>query len=470
MQVSHSLDSVAVSFDDDRLVANAGLIAPATLAQHLGLKELFEDHVDLGDAPGRANVGHKAMTVVHAVLAGADSIDDCGVLRAGASGAVLGHGVAAPSTIGTFLRSFSFGHSRQLDKVAVEVLGRAWAAGAGPGDAPVTIDVDSSICETYGLAKQGGAKFTYTHVRGYHPLFATMAATSDVIHSRLRGGNAHTARGAASFLGETFARARAAGAAGPLTMRADSGFYNHNVVNACKKADVAFSITVKLYKGLHGLISRIDEADWMPIPYFLDDGADVAELSYRAFAKGKKGGVICRLIVRRTKPTPGSQLALLVDYSYHAFITDRVGDKVFLDADHRRHAVIENAIRDLKYGVGLNHLPSGRFGANAAWLGLNVIAHNMANLTARIGGVDTIDARDTNPAEVDLAADASTVVDRPKRKAFVATDTLRRHHLAIPGRIATSARKLTVHLPTHWPWAEAFADMLTRLRSVRMVT
>lgn len=204
-----------MSFDDDRLVASAGLIAPATLAQHLGLKELFfETHVDLGDMPGRANVGHKAMTVIHAVLAGADSIDDCGVLRAGATAAVLGHGVSAPSTIGTFLRSFSFGHSRQIDKVAGEVLARAWGAGAGPGDAPVTIDVDSSICETYGLAKQGGAKFTYTHVRGYHPLFATAAATSDVLHTRLRGGNAHTGRGATSFLDETFAPARAGGRLG----------------------------------------------------------------------------------------------------------------------------------------------------------------------------------------------------------------------------------------------------------------
>lgn len=342
---SHTLDRVEVVFDDDRLVANAGLIAPATLAQHLGLRELVEEHVDLGDAPGQANVGHKAMTVIHAVLAGADSIDDCEVLRAGATGAVVGHAVAAPSTVGTFLRSFSWGHARQLDKVAGEVVTRAWAAGAGPGDEPVTIDVDSSICETYGLQKQGGTKFTYTHVRGYHPLFATVAGTCDVVHSRLRGGNAHTARGAPGFLAETFARVRAAGATGPLTLRGDSGFYAKKVVDSCTKADVDFSITVKLSKGLHAVISRIDEADWTAIPYFLDDGADVAETTYRAF--GKKNGVTCRLIVRRTRPTPGSQLALLADYSYHAFITDRVGDKVFLDADHRRHAVVENAIRDL---------------------------------------------------------------------------------------------------------------------------
>jgi Transposase DDE domain group 1 len=182
MKVSHSLDVVKVTFDDARLVADAGLLLTATLAQHLGLKELFEAHVDLGEAPGRANVGHKAMTVLHAVLAGADSIDACDVLRAGATEAVLGHELRAPSTIGTFLPSFSWAHSAQLDRVALEALTRAWASGAGPADTAVTIDVDSSICETYGLKKQG-ASFTYTSVRGYHPLFATMAATGDVVHT-----------------------------------------------------------------------------------------------------------------------------------------------------------------------------------------------------------------------------------------------------------------------------------------------
>jgi hypothetical protein len=243
---SHTLDRVRVDFDDDRLVAHAGLLAPATLAQHLRLRDLFDTHIDLGDAAGRANVGHKAMTVIHSVLAGGDSIDDCDVLRAASTESVLGHAVLAPSTIGTFLRSFTWGHARQLDKVAGELLVRAWAAGAGPGPGPVTIDVDSSIVETYGLKKQGGSRFTYTHVRGYHPLLATMAATSDVIHSRLRGGNSHTARGAAGFLAETFARARTAGATGPLRLRADSGFYSRNVVDACRKANVRFSITVKL--------------------------------------------------------------------------------------------------------------------------------------------------------------------------------------------------------------------------------
>ena len=318
--------------------------------------------------------------------------------------------------------------ARQLDKVAGELLGRAWAAGAGPSDGAVTIDVDSSICETYGLAKQGGAKFTYNHVRGYHPLFAVMAGTGDVVHCRLRGGNAHAGRGAAGFLTETFNRVRAAGATGPLVLRADSGFYSRNVVDACGKADVRFSITAKLHKGgIHKAIAAIDESAWVPIPYFLD-GAAVAETTYRPFgAKGRP----CRLIVRRVRPTPGSQLALFAEFSYHAFITDRPGAMLDLEADHRRHAEIENTIRDLKYGVGLNHLPSGRFGANAAWLALNVIAHNLARWTSRIGLGETL----------------------------IATDTIRRHHLAMPGRLTRSARRRTLHLPQRWPWADAFDDL-----------
>lgn len=438
MRVScHSLDRLDVTFDDERLVANAGLMLPATLAQRLGLRELFDEHVDLGDAAGRANVGHKAMTLVHSALAGGDCIDDADVLRSGDTEAVLGHGVLAPSTLGTFLRSFSWGHARQLDKVAGELLARAWAAGAGPGEAPATIDVDSTICETYGLAKQGGV-FGHTKVRGYHPLVAAVAGTGEVVHSRLRGGNAHSGRGAASFLTESFNRVRAARATGPLTLRADSGFYNHNVVDACRAADVRYSITAKLFQGLKRVIEAIDESAWTPIAYFFD-GADVAETTYVPF--GTKGQP-CRLIVRRVRPTPGSQLALFSEFSYHAFITDRPGATLGLEADHRRHAEIENVIRDLKYGVGLNHLPSGRFGANAAWLGLNVIAHNLARFSSRLG----------------LEGEAIT------------TETFRRRYLSLPGRLTRSARRFTLHLPARWPWAERFLAALTWHRNVLLVT
>jgi hypothetical protein len=438
MPVSHTLDRVAVTFDDSHAVADAGLILPATLAQHLGLRALFDTHVDLGSAAGHANVGDKAMTLIHSALADGDSIDDADVLRSGATEAVLGHVVLAPSTLGTFLRSFTWGHARQLDVVSAAALGRAWAAGGGPGDGvAVTIDVDSSIVETYGLQKQGGAKFTYNHVRGYHPLFSVIAGTGDVVHSRLRGGNAHAGRGAASFLAETFGRVRDAGATGPMVLRADSGFYSHQVVDACTAADVKFSITAKLYKGLHARVAAIAEDQWTPIPYYCD-GADVAEIDYLPFgASGKK---VCRLIVRRTTPAPGSQLALLATYAYHALITNRRGPTIALEADHRRHAEIENTIRDLKYGVGLNHLPSGRFGANAAWLALNVMAHNLARWTSRLGLTETL----------------------------IATDTLRRHHLRLPGRITTTARHTVLHLPQHWPWAEAFTVALANIRAIQL--
>jgi len=433
------LDRVAVTFDDSHAVADAGLILPATLAQHLGLRALFDTHVDLGDAVGHANVGDKAMTLIHSALADGDSIDDADVLRSAATGAVLGHVVLAPSTLGTFLRSFTWGHARQLDVVSCLLLGRAWAAGAGSGEGvAVTVDVDSSIVETYGLAKQGGAKFTYNHVRGYHPLFAVMAGTGDVVHCRLRGGNAHAGRGAASFLAETFGRVRDAGATGPMVLRADSGFYSHQVVDACTNAGVRFSITAKLYKGLHARVAAIADDQWVPIPYF-GDGADVAEIEYQPFGTNGKA---CRLIVRRTKPSPGSQLALLATYAYHAVITNRRGPTIELEADHRRHAEVENTIRDLKYGVGLNHLPSGRFGANAAWLALNVMAHNLARWTSRLGLGETL----------------------------IATDSLRRHHLRLPGRITTTARHAILHLPEYWPWAPEFAVALANIRGIQLTS
>ncbi len=431
---SHALDRLDVGFDDDHLVADAGLLLPATLAQHLGLKELFDANVDLGTAPGRANVGHKAMTIIGSLLAGGDSIDDCDALRAGGTEAVLGHELRAPSTLGTFLRSFTFGHARQLDRVSRELLHRAFAAGAGPGAEPVTLDVDSTICETYGLAKQGGSRFTYTHVRGYHPLVAVVAGTGDVVHSRLRAGPANSGRGAGTFLTECFARLREAGATGAITVRADSGFYNRKVVGACRRAGARFSITAKMTKPLRRTIEELPEEAWAPIPYFMD-GAAVAETTYTPFTKR---GRTYRLIVRRVRPTPGSQLALFTEFSYHAFVTDREGDTLHLEADHRRHAECENTIRDLKYGVGLNHLPSGRFGANAAWLGLNVIAHNLTRWVSRVG----------------------------LRETLVATDTVRRRHLGVPGRVVHSGRRLHLRLPTNWPWAEQFLAALARLRAI----
>ena len=355
-----SPDHIRVAFDDHRLVANAGLLLPASLALRLGLGELVNKHLDLGDAPGRANTGDKLMTLVASALAGGDCIDDADGLRSGGTAGVLGCVVKAPSTLGT-----RWGHVRQLDRVSRELLAQAWSAGGGPGDGPLTIDLDSTICETYGLSKEGARHHGYTGQRGYHPLLAVAAGTGEVLMARLREGRSNTARGAAHFLRETLGRVRYAGATGQLTVRADSGFYTHAIVAVCRKMDVRFSITVRQRQGLRSLIEAIPEEDWTPIPYWIEGAADVAETEYTPFGSEPDAAPV-RLIVRRVRPAPGSQLALFARYSYHAFITDREGDTLALEADHRRHAEIENAIRNLKYGVGLNHLPSGRFSANAA--------------------------------------------------------------------------------------------------------
>ena len=252
-------------------MANAGLILPATLALRLGLPELVQQRLDLGNAPGRANTGDKMMTLVASALAGSDCIDDADVLRTGGTA----------RTLGAFLRSFRWGHVRQLDRVSRELLARAWAAGAGPSDAPFTIDLDSTICETYGLAKEGARHHGYTGARGYHPLLAVAAGTGDVLMVRLREGRANTARGAAHFLQETVGRVRYAGASGQLTLRADSGFYTHSVVSACRRMDVRFSITIRQHKSLRNLIEAIPEEDWAPVPYWMDGAADVTETTCR---------------------------------------------------------------------------------------------------------------------------------------------------------------------------------------------
>lgn len=316
MRSAHTLDRLDVAFDGSQLVGDAGLLLPATLAQHLGLKALVEESLDLGKAPGAPNPGDKLLTLVASALAGGDCIDDAAVLRAAGTDQVIGVRVKAPSTLGTFLRSFRWGHARQLDRVSGVLLGRAWAAGAGPGSAPFTIDLDSTICETYGLAKEGAVHHGYTHVRGYHPLLAVAAGTGDVLMARLREGRANTARGAAHFLRETIGRVRRAGATGELTMRADSGFYAHDVVATCRTMDVRFSITARFHgHKLRRLIEAIPESDWSPIPYWIDGGADVAEISYTPLAAGPDARPV-RLIVRRVRPTPGSQLALFTLYDY----------------------------------------------------------------------------------------------------------------------------------------------------------
>ena len=424
--VSRRIDRIEATFDDANLVANAGLLLVGTLVARLGLEQVINTTVRLVGRVGGALPGRKVLTLVHAIVAGGSHIDHADVLRSGGTGRVLPHRVMAPSTLGTFLRSFTFGHTRQLDQVTARVLGRA--AGAGPGDGPLVVDVDSTICEVHGSHKQG-ACYGYTRRLGYHPLLATRADTGEVLHARLRKGAANTARGILRFVDELVARLRRAGASGELTFRMDSGFWSAKLIKRLRAHRVRYSITVRQTKTVRAAIAAIDEAAWVPIAYQPDGVAQVAETPYRGD----------RLVVRRVRNLDDQQ-QLFPTWRYHAFVTDRVGATTWLDADHRRHAVCELAIRDLKAGAGLAHLPSGQFNANAAWLGAATLAHNLIRWTASLGlGY----------------GDHQTVAK-----------TLRRTLLAPPGRLTRSARRWTLHLPAGWPWAHSFTMALARLRCI----
>jgi hypothetical protein len=427
MPSSRSHNRLVVAFDDDQAVANAGLLLPATLAERLGIEAVVDQLVDLGDRPGHHRPGRKVLTLLHALLAGGDCIDDADVLRSGSTTEVLGHRVMAPSTLGTFLRSFTFGHIRQLDRVAGAVMARAWAAGAGPGDGPMTIDLDSTVCEVHGHHK-GGAAYGYTRILGYHPLLATRADTGEVLHVRQRTGRAASGRGAERFVTELAGRVRRAGAGGPLTLRADSSFWSAKVLAACRRHRIRFSITVRQSATVAAAIASVPKQAWVDIDYPDGGQAQVAETTL--------GGD--RLVVRRTRLV-GPQATLWPDWRYHAFVTDRAGSPVELDADHRRHAVCELAIRDLKGGAGLRHCPSGVFLANAAWLVIAALAHNLLRWVATIG-----------------LGSADLVVAK----------TIRRRLLALPGRLTHSARRRLLHLPRDWPWAGQFLAALARLQAV----
>src|SRR5690606_34275452 len=292
VKASHNLARVSATFDDNGLVSHGGLVVAAALTQKLGVAELVDGHVTATKA-GAVNASAKALTVIGSALAGGDCIDDVAALAAGATRRLF-DGVRAPSTVGTWLRSFIWAQVRQLDAVTRILLARAWAAGLGPDlDADLTIDIDSTVVETYGLAKQGATKFGYTGVRGYHPLIASLADTGELLHARLRGGNATSGRGAGTFVAETIARVRDAGAQGDRTLRAASGFYSGAVVAACRRAGVAFSITARKNAAIRCAIAAIDDDAWTPIPYWIDGGADVAETTYTAFA-GTRHAVTCR--------------------------------------------------------------------------------------------------------------------------------------------------------------------------------
>jgi Transposase DDE domain group 1 len=421
------LDGLQVEFDDERVVSDAGVMLVASLAGRLGIEALAHRLVGLRrDRPGAANAGRKVMALLFAMVLGADSIDDCGVLRAGRTRRLLGGWLPAPSTLGTFLRAFTFGHVRQLDRLLAESLQRAWRAGAGPGDGRLVIDVDSFVGEVCGYQKQGAA-YGYTRVFGYHPILATRADTREALHIRLRKGSANTQKGIKRFCEELIARVERAGATGTKLLRADSGFWNTKGFELLEKAGWQYSIGVRNIKKVRGAIEAIPENAWQTIPYTDGGQAQIAETVY-----GER-----RLIVRRTRLV-GAQAELFPDWRHFAFVTNRTHDIAIVEAEHRDHAVVEQVICDLK-DQALAHFPSGHFHANGAWTVLAAIAHNLLRWTQLLGLPDT-----------------------PVRAAR----TLRRRLLQIAGRLTRHARGWTLHLPARWPWHGDFAAALTRIRAL----
>ena len=435
--VSRNIDRFGVVFDDESLVADAGLVAAATLMGRLGLASLVDTTVRLGRRVGAAAPGRKVATLVAAMLVGATHIDHVDRLRAGATGAVLGFAPAAPSTVGSFLRAFTWGHVRQLDKAAAAVLGRAWAAGGGPGEAAMTIDVDSTICEVSGATKAGAA-YGHTGELGYHPLVGVRADTGEILHARLRRGSSQS--GQVHFISETVARSRRAGAPGELTVRADSGFFSYDLLDGLDRLGVRWSITIPLYGHVKTAVAAIPDAHWEPISYTAGGEAHVAETTLVAGGRGAQRSL--RLVVRRSRLTDQEQAELWPDWRYHAFVTNRDDlNTVDADAYHRQHATVELAIRDLKNSTGLAHLPSGRFAANAAWLTCATLAHNLYRWLAHHTG------------------------GRHNNKLTVGR-TVRNQLLALPGRLVNHAGRTILRLPARWPWATTFHTTLTNTRNL----
>ena len=422
------LDEVRVCFDDERVVSDAGIALAATLAGRLGIEALVERFVRLRpERPGAPNAGRKVMTLIYAMVLGADSIDDCDLLRSGRIGRLLGGWMAAPSTLGTFLRAFTFGHVRQLDRVLAETLTRAWKAGAGPGSERLVVDVDSFVGEVHGYRKQGAA-FGYTRKLGYHPILATRAGTGEVLHLRLRKGSANTQRGIVRFSDELIARVARAGATGVKLFRADSGFWNGKVFARLEQAGWSYSIGVRMTKTVRELVAQIPEMAWTTIDDYPDTGeAQIAETAL----DGR------RLIVRRVR-TLGIQAELFATWQHFPFATNRSEEIAIVEAEHRQHAVVELVIRDLK-DQALAHFPSGQFHANAAWTVIAALAHNLLRWT--------------------------TVLGQPAATVRVAR-TLRRRLLTLPGRLTRHAGRWTLHLPARWPWQDDFLAALTRIRAL----
>jgi hypothetical protein len=445
MRVSHGVSAV---FDDPNLVSCAGLAPVLALAERCGLHRLVAESVTLS-GPAAANAAVKVPALVAGMIAGADSIDDMDLLRHGGMGRLFG-GIRAPSTLGSFLRTFRFGQVRQLDAVAARLL--ASLVSHTPllrdADQMVLVDVDDTVRATYGYAKQG-AGYGYTKVKGLNALIgavSTPISAPVIAATRLRKGATNSTRGAARLVADTLAAAKRCGATGLVVVRCDSAFYNADVVAAIRRRGARFSITARHDTAVVAAIGTIPEQAWIPITYpeaIYDDqqqrwisDAEVAETPYTGFTSRRLDRqVTARLIVRRVKRlnnAPG-QDELLPGYRYHAVFTDSPLSLVQAEHCHRGHAIVEQVIADLKNGP-LAHLPSGSFAANSAWL---VCAAMAFNLTRAAGCL------------------ASTF------HAKATTGTIRAHLVNVPGRLARSARRLIIHLPTDWPWEHTWRELFT---------
>ena len=434
-RIPNDIDRLGVVFDDGSLVADAGLLVAGTLMSRLGLEQLLDETVRLGGRVGGSRPGRKVLSLVASMLVGGSHIDHADRLRAGSTDRVLPFRVMAPSTLGTFLRSFTWGHVRQMDKALGETLKRVWSVSEGSPDGnPVTVDVDSTICEVSASTKHG-ASYGYTKQLGYHPLVAVRSETGEILHSRLRGGSSQ--RGNAHFVTETVNRVKRAGATGPVTVRADSGFWSYRLIADLDDLGVEWSVTIPQHSQIKAAIAAIEETEWEPIDYPEGGEAQVAETAFCASKKGKRRRV--RVVVRRTRLTDSAQAQLWPDWRYHAFATNTKQPAVQADAYHRAHARTELAIRDLKHHAGLSHCPSGNFFANAAWLSCATLAHNLYRWIEH----------HTRPAG-----------------RLTNGNTVRTRLFTLPGRIVNHGRKLILRLPTRWPWANTYHTALAGVRSL----
>lgn len=454
MKVSHTPAELFAGFDDPDLIGHAGLVPVVRLAERCHLPALVAEKVDLAGAGNGAGTAAdaKVLSIVGGMVAGADSIDDLDVLRHGGLPRLFG-GVRAPSTLGTFVRAFSWGHVRQLES-AVWAFTRNLAAHTGflpDRDEVVFVDIDSKVKQVFGPAKQG-ASFGYTKKRGLHfQIVTAKTATSApvIVATRLRKGSAGSGKGAASLLREALTRVRAMCPTATIVVRADSAYFSHKVVDVCRKAGAHFSLAVAVTKTVRAAIERIPEDAWTPIKYthavwdadeerWVSD-AEIAEIEFTAFTSKKKTfRTTARLIVRRVKrlnPTtvPDGQSELFGVWRHHAVFTDSPFPLAQAEPMHREHAVVEQVFADLEDSA-LAHLPSGKFTANAAWLTLAAAAHNLTRAAGHLASTFHAKAR---------------------------TGTIRRHLIAVPARIATGARRVTLHLPQRWRWAADFADLWT---------